>query len=167
MLLHLLRFFETYCFDPQVYASIGSDVGELEVLFQRERRRAPWSWRRRDSEDPWVQESALGVLTALGDRGADLEALRVELNAAAMTQVVHASLLQRDAARLLGEHAVEDAVRGYSVFSQQAADLLRRVVFEELEGGDAQAADRRRGDRREGDRRRAHLRLVEPPEPEV
>ncbi len=155
MLLHLLRFFETYCFDPHVYAAIDSDLGTLEVLFQRDRARDPWAWRRRDGEDPWVRDSALGVLAALGDRGADLEALRSELSAAAMTQVVHASLLRRDAARLLGERAVEEAIRGYSAFSQQVADTLRRLSLEEIEGGAAGAPGE--------DHPRGHLRLLPPP----
>ena len=143
---YLLDFIQDHTFESQLYFVAQCPAGELEVLWQRAGSPEHWQLRLRPSQGPWELVARGELLCELESRGADMGAVRQDLNAMLAAQIAFADLVLRDANQQLGAELVQRFVLGNQSFLEKLRAAVEQLSTQErprmevLPGGGAQSA---------------------------
>lgn len=145
---HLIDFIDRYAIDPQIYiiAPHRQSAQRFELYWEREK--APMRWRVRLIGDAtWTRTTSPMLLPVLEQRGADIQRVEAQLRSIALTQVVFAETLTKEARRLFGPHCVEQAVEDHHAFLDEIQAVVGRFARGRLRAlaGGGQASDAKAG----------------------
>jgi hypothetical protein len=113
---HLLDFIQEHTLEEQLYFAVPTGTGDLELSWRRSDAPDHWHVRPKRSAGPWELVSRSELVLQLETRGADMNAVKCELNAMLAAQIAFADMVLRDANQQLGQKVVERYVRGHRDF---------------------------------------------------
>ncbi|MFW7379603.1 MAG: hypothetical protein ACOH5I_12390 [Oligoflexus sp.] len=125
---NLLKFLDYAGIDPKLYWRTKSIDGEQEFEIQW-RRDQDLSWRFRRSGDLfWQMCKTDDLITALQQISIDVPAFESKLRYTILQQVAFADKIVREAQQILGEEAVDQAIRDNQRFLQQLEDVILQMT---------------------------------------
>jgi hypothetical protein len=141
---HLLDFIQEHSLEEQLYFAVPSATGDLELLWRRDVAADHWQLRLRGVAGPGQLVERGTLIQTLQSRGADMGAVKRELNAMLAAQIAFADMVLRDANQQLGRDLVQRYVRGHQGFITELQAAIEKVTqpprpaMKVVDGGGAQ-----------------------------
>jgi hypothetical protein len=128
MMDKLLNFMDFACIDPRMYWKVPTlDATQLYEIQWRRDDKLRWRFRK-VGDLLWELSSELTLVQQLTEHGIDIQLFESKLRSGLLQQVAYADRVVRDARRILGADAVEQAIADQRSFLSQLEDAIAQLT---------------------------------------